>query len=173
MGLFKQRLSALDHFLLIILAASVLSASLAVARDIRAFNEFYTASSTDDHSTNDHFTISGTPTSHAMLPIRLLLIVSLLASFIGVRSRKFLSRLMSGLVLLLLIGLYLRWWKHSFEMAKASENIELIRQMSRTLYLKDGNWLDIGVFFASISALGWVVVTSMVQPKGSSVSLDR
>ena len=173
MGLLKQRLSALDHFLLIILVASALSTSWAVAKDIQAFNQFYAASSADDHSTNDRFTISGSPTSHAMLPIRLLLMLSLLVSFIGIRSRKFLGRLLSTLTLLLLIGLYLQWWRHSFEMAKASQSIELIKQMSRTLYLKDANWLDIGVFFASISALGWMIATLIVQPKRTAFSLDR
>lgn len=37
--------------------------------------------------------------------------------------------------------------------------------MSHTLYLKDGSWLDVGVFLASVWALGWVVVTLISKSK--------
>ena len=162
MRLLRQRLSALDVFLLVILVSFTLSSSLVVYRDIQGFDQFDAASSTDDH-----FSISGNPISRARLPMRLVLMTSLLISFIGVRSRKFGGRLLSALGLLLLIGLYLQWWRHSFQVAKALEQIESTREMSRTLYLKDGSWLDIGVFLASLLAFGWVVATLITQSKGS------
>ena len=162
MRLLRQRLSALDVFLLVILVIFTLSSSLAVYRDLQAYNQFSAAS-----SEADHFTISGTPVSRAMLPTRLILLTSLLISFIGVRSRKFGGRLLSALGLLLFIGLYLQWWRHSFQVAEAFEYVEATKEMSHTLYLKDGNWLDIGVFLASVWALGWVVATLITQPKAS------
>jgi hypothetical protein len=148
--------------LLIVFVASALSSSLAVYRYIQVYDQFYAALSPEDH-----FTVSGTPISHAMLPIRLVLMTSLLISFIGVRSRKFGGRLLSTLGPLLLIGLYLQWWRHSFQLAEAFGDIESTKEMSHTLYLKDGNWLDIGVFLMSIGALCWVVVTLITQAKGS------
>ena len=98
---------------------------------------------------------------------------SLLISFIGVRSRKFGGRLLSTLGLLLVIGLYLQWWRHSFQVARAVEHIESTIEMSHTLYLKDGNWLDIGVFVASLWAFGWVVATLITRPKGSEESVSH
>jgi hypothetical protein len=164
MRFLRQRLSALDVFLLVILVISTLSSSLAVYRDKQVYDRFYEASSGDDH-----FTISGSPVSRAMLPIRLVLMTLLLISFIGVRSRKFGGKMLSALGLLLLIGLYLQWWRHSFQVAKSFEYIESTKEMSHTLYLKDGNWLDIGVFLASIVALGCVVATFIAQLKDSKV----
>jgi hypothetical protein len=160
MRLGRQRFSALDHFALAIFLASALSSLLAIYGDIQVFKRFYAASSQDDP-----FTLSGSPISHAMLPIRLVLMVSLLVCFIGVRSRKLGGRLLSTLVLLLLIGLYLLWWRHSFHRAEASRHFG--ETITHTLYLMDANWIDIGVFVLSIAAFGWVVVTLKTQLKGN------
>ena len=160
MRLLRQRLSALDGFLLLIFVASALSLSLAIYKDIQVYDQFFAASSPEDH-----FTLSGSPNSHTMLPIRLVLMMSLLLSVIGVRSGRFSGRLLSTLGLLLLIGLYLQWWRHSFLLAEAFGDIESTKEISHTLYLKDGNWLDIGVFLASICALGWVVANLITEPK--------
>jgi hypothetical protein len=162
MRLLRQRLRPLDVFLLVILVSFTLSSSLAVYRDLQVFNQFHAVSSTDDH-----FTISGNPISRARLPMRLVLMTSLLISFIGIRSRKFGGRLLSVLGLLLFIGLYLQWWRHSFQVARAVEQIGSTMEMSHTFYLKDGNWLDIGVFLASLLAFGWVVATLITKSKVS------
>ena len=151
MQLIRQRLSIVEVFLLVIIVASALSLSLAVYQDIQIHNRFYA-----DLPRDNPFTINATPISRAQLPVRLILITSLLVSFLGARSRKFVGLVISILGLLALIVLYLQWWRHSFDIAEARHGSDSM-EMSHTLYLRDGNWLDIGVFLASICALGWMV----------------
>ena len=55
--------------------------------------------------------------------------------------------------------------RHSFQLAESFGDIESTKEMTHTLYLKDANWLDIGVFVLSIGALGWVVFTLLTNRK--------